>query len=604
MAVPDSVHVPLADEQEFGAADWEKATAQVLRKMRRLDESAPDSDVWTSLARRTLDGLDVTPLGTPGTSTAAKGVPGSAPFVRGARAASAPDDEAVIGWDVRAWFVDPDSDRTAKDVITDLENGVNSLWLGVGPGSIDADALPSVLEHVFIDLAPVVLDAPEIPVAAAETLDRVYADKGVAPASGTNFGADPIGALVREFGETDLSVAATVAGLAHARGVAGIVVDATAVHDLGASDVQELAYSVAVGTAYLRLLVDAGFTVDDAAAQIDFRYAATDEQFPTIAKLRAARKLWSRVLEASGATPVGQRQHAVTSRPMFSAYDPYVNILRSTVAVFAAGVGGAQSVTALPFDEPLGLPEAFSRRIARNLSSLLIHESHVATVIDAAGGSHLVESLTDELAAAAWQQFGEFDADGGVVAAIADGRLTGRIEAVMAERERLISTRSMPLTGVSEFPDLAEPKLERRPYGREFPVRRWGASFEALRNDPASAPVFLATLGTVAQHTARATFISNLLAAGGVGVVAAGATSDAAAVVAAYEAAGRPAVVALAGSDDLYAARGAETIDALRAAGARHVILAGKPRDLQVDDSAAAGLDALAFLDRTRGALA
>ena len=608
MAAPESVHVPLADEQESGFADWEKATAQVLRKMRRLDESAPDSDVWTSLARQTLDGLTVTPLGVPGPAASANGTPGTAPFVRGAHAESADADDAIVGWDVRGWFVDPDTDRTGKDVLTDLENGVNSLWLGVGPGSIDVAALPKVLEQVFVDLAPVILDAPEIPIAAAESLDRMYEDKAVKPAPGTNFGADPIGALVRGFGETDLTVAAAVARLARTRGVAGIVVDATAVHDQGASDVQELAYSIAAGTAYLRVLVEAGFTVDEAADQIDFRYAATDEQFPTIAKLRAARKLWSRVLEASGATPAGQRQHAVTSRPMLSAYDPYVNMLRSTIAAFAAGVGGAQAVTVLPFDEPLGLPETFSRRIARNVSSLLIHESHVATVLDAAGGSHLVESLTDEFAVAAWQQFGELDADGGVVAAIVDGRLSGRIEAVVADRERLIATRAMPLTGVSEFPDLAEAKLERRPYGREFPVRRWGASYEALRNDPASAPVFLATLGPVAQHTARATFISNLFAAGGVGVVAAGATGDVAAVVAAYEAAGRPAVVALTGPDDLYAERGSETIEALRAAGAKHVIVAGKPRDLPirdlVDDSAAVGVDALAFLGRTREALA
>lgn len=607
MASPDSVHVPLADEQAFSSADWEKATAQVLRKMRRLDEAAPDADAWTALARRTLDGLTVTPLGVPGDAAPATGQPGSAPFTRGAAPASSAESD-LVGWDVRAWFVDPDADITADHVLTDLENGVNSLWLGVGPGAIGIDALPKVLERVFVDLAPVVLDAPEVPIGAAQALDRVFADKAVEPAAGTNFGADPIGALVREFGDTDLAVAATVAEIAKARGARGVVVDATAVHDLGASDVQELAYSIAAGVAYLRLLVDAGLSIDDAADQIDFRYAATDEQFPTIAKLRAARRLWSRVLEASGATlsseRAGQRQHAVTSRPMLSAYDPYVNMLRSTVAAFAAGVGGAQAVTALAFDEPLGLPEPFSRRIARNISSLLIHESHVATVVDAAGGSHLVESLTDEIAVAAWQLFGEFDADGGIVAAVTDGRLRSRIDAVVAEREKLVATRALPLTGVSEFPDLAETKLERRPYGRAVPVHRWGASYEALRNDPATTPVFVATLGTVAQHTARATFISNLLAAGGVDVVVAGATADEAEVTRAYEAAGSPPVVALAGPDDLYAERGVGTIEALREAGAKRVIVAGKPRDLDVDDSAAVGVDALAFLGRTREALA
>jgi methylmalonyl-CoA mutase len=260
-------------------------------------------------------------------------------------------------------------------------------------------------------------------------------------------------------------------------------------------------------------------------------------------------------------------------------------------------------VTALPFDEPIGLPVPFSRRIARNISSLLISESHVATVADAGGGSHLIEQLTDEIAAAAWDLFGELDAGGGIVAAMADGRVHDRIAQVVAEREHLIATRTKPLTGVSEFPNLKEKPIDRRPYGRSFPVRRWGASFEALRSEPATSPVFVATLGTVAQHTARATFLTNLLASGGVDAATAGATADVADVLAAYDAAGQPDVVALAGPDDLYAKRGAETIEGLRGAGARHVIVAGNPRDLAVDDSAAVGVDALAFLRRTRRAL-
>ncbi|HKY58252.1 MAG TPA: methylmalonyl-CoA mutase family protein [Aeromicrobium sp.] len=599
------VHVPLADEQDFSAADWEAATAGVLRRLRRLADDAPDSDVWSVLAHTTLDGLTITPLGTSAAQAPDPGVPGSAPFTRGAGAAGAAE---LDGWDIRAWFADPDVQTTVEHVHTDLENGVNSLWLAVGEGAVPVDAIATVLERVFVDLAPVVLDAPDAPLEAAQALDAVLADKAVTPAVGTNYGADPIGAAARGQGEADVTVAVAVARLAAARGARAIVVDATAVHDAGASDVQELAYSLAAGVAYLRALVAAGFSVDDAAAQIDFRYAATDEQFVTIAKLRAARRLWSRVLELSGATPSGQRQHAVTSRPMYSAYDPYVNMLRATVAAFAAGVGGAQAVTTLPFDEPIGLPVPFSRRIARNISSLLISESHVATVADAGGGSYLVEQLTDEVARAGWALFGELDADGGIVAAMADGRLHDRINHVVAERERLIGTRAKPLTGVSEFPNLGEEPLERRPYGRTFPVRRWGASYEALRGEPAASPVFVATLGTVAQHTARATFLTNLLAAGGIDTTLAGATADAAEVLAAYNAAGQPDVVALAGPDDLYAERGAETIEALRGAGARHVILAGKPRDLPfadaVDDSAAMGVDALAFLRRTREELA
>jgi methylmalonyl-CoA mutase len=328
---------------------------------------------------------------------------------------------------------------------------------------------------------------------------------------------------------------------------------------------------------------------------VEFRYAATDEQFPTIAKLRAARRLWARVLGLSGAPEHEQRQHVVTSRPMMSAYDPWVNMLRTTVASFAAGVGGADAVTVLPFDSPLGRPDAFGRRIARNTSALLISESHVARVADPAGGAYAVEKLTDDLAVAAWELFGRLD----------DGEdLEPLIAATVAERDRQVATRKRPLTGLTEFPHLAEERPARAadPFAPE--VRRYGAAFEGLRDDPPAAPAFLATMGTVAAHTARATFASNLLAAGGVAVDLAGPTESADDLVAAYDG---QRVVCLAGSDGAYDAWGREAAAALRDAGASWVVIAGKPTgplaDL-VDDSCAMGVDALAFLTRTREKLA
>ena len=596
-----SAPVLLAENLDADVSEWEKATAAVLRKAKRLADDAPDSDVWTELAHQTLDGITVTPLGTPALThdLADPGLPGQAPFTRGASATRELD-----GWDIRSWFTDPDVDVTADHVVTDIENGVNSLWLAVGDGAIAADSLARILEPVFVDLAPVVLDAPDAPLEAARALDAVIADKSVDPAPGTNYGADPIGASVREVGQSDLSVAVEVVELARARGARGIVVDATAVHDAGASDVQELAYSLAAGAAYLRLLVDAGLTVDEAAEQIDFRYAATDEQFITIAKLRAARRLWNRVSELSGVTTSarGQRQHAVTSRPMMSAYDPYVNMVRTTIAAFAAGVGGADAVTVLPFDEPLGLPEAFSRRIARNTSSLLISESHVAVVTDPAGGSHAVEKLTDDLARSAWTMFGKLDAHG-IVEAVGDGSLGERIQAAVEARGREVATRTRPLTGLTEFPNLHEERPERRPYGRAPVVHRYGEAFEQMRDDRAATPVFLATMGRIAQHTARATFAANLFASGGIDTVTAGGTEGVDDVVSAYREAGDLPVVCLAGLDSAYEEWGTDLVTALREAGARHVIVAGKA-DLGADDSAAAGLDALDFLHRTREVLA
>ena len=295
-----------------------------------------------------------------------------------------------------------------------------------------------------------------------------------------------------------------------------------------------------------------------------------------------------------------QRQHVVTSRPMLSKYDPYVNMLRTTVAAFAAGVGGADAVTVLPFDSPLGRPLAFGRRIARNQSSLLIHESHVGAVADPAGGAYASERLTDDLAWAAWAELQLIDGEPGDPGGGLDAlpALAGRIAEVVARREAQIADRSRPLTGLTEFPNLAEELPERE--GGPDPVRRYGAAFEALRDEPATARVFLATMGPVAAHTARATFVTNLLAAGGIGVDPAGATTSAADVLAAYD--GR-AVVCLAGADAAYSEWGAALIAVLRDAGARHVLVAGRPGDLDADDSFAMGGNAYEFLIRTREAL-
>ncbi len=596
-----TAEVPLSKGLEHTREEWEKAAAAVLRKSRKLGEEAPDTDAWAKLSTTTLDGITVAPLGTPALSADLPdgGLPGQAPFTRGTTATRELD-----GWDVRAWFTDPDAERTARDVVVDLENGVNSLWISAGTGGVPIDALATILEPVFVDLAAVVIDAPFEPLEAAQALIAVITDKGVQAATGTSLGADPIGAAFRDRGVVDFDAAVQIARLALPLSIRALTVDATAVHDAGASDVQELAYSLAAGAQYLRLLVEAGLSVEDAAGLIDFRYAATDEQFPTIAKFRAARRLWNRVVELSGVTSAaaGQVQHAITSRPMMAKYDPYVNMLRTTVASFAAGVGGAAAVTVLPFDEPLGLPEPFSRRIARNTSSLLISESHVAAVADPAGGAHAVEKLTDDLARAAWELFGQIDATGSLDEALALVR--GKVEQTVSDRALAIAKRKRPITGVSEFPNLHEELPERRPYEQPLTVHRYAGEFEALRDDRTTTPVFLASMGTVAGFTARSTFAANLFAAGGVDTVVGGPSEGVDDVLVAYREAGQPAVVCLVGNDASYQQWGADLVVALRSAGATYVVLAGKepvsgPAS-GADTTIAMGVDALAFLRSIR----
>ena len=565
-------------EDAHSRADWEAATAAVLRKQRKLTDTDPDSAVWETLAHTTLDGIAITPLGLPGVGSSA---------VRPSRAGA---------WDVRSLVNDPAAKVANEAALVDLDGGVNSLWLAADE-STDVEA---TLAGVLLDLAPVVLDAPSATTAVAEAFLALPGAKH----PDSNLGIDPLGVMLRE---VPLAVDEAVAELqtltrkANQHDIRAIVVDATAAHDLGASDAQELGWSIAVAVAYLRWLTDHGLSVEQAAAQVEFRYAVTDEQFPSIAKLRAARVLWARVLEVSGVTEtVAQRQHAATSRPMLSKYDPYVNMLRGTVAAFAAGVGGADAVTVLPFDSANGRPDAFGRRIARNVNHLLIDESHVAAVADPAGGAYAVEQLTADLAEAAWAEFQQLEQEWESGHDFDPFR--ARIAAVVTEREADIACRKRPLTGVSEFPNLAETLPERAEDPLNDRVRRYGASFEALRDEPAASPVFLATLGTIAQHTARATFVSNLFAAGGIAVEVAGPTAGVEELVDAYRSAGAPQVVCLAGADAAYDEWGAGAAAALREAGASYVIIAGKASDY-ADDSAAMGVNALTFLNRTREAL-
>jgi methylmalonyl-CoA mutase len=587
---PEQGTLSLSDPGDrWSVSDWERAAAGVLRKSRRLRDEDPDDLVWERLTRTTLDDVPVPPLGTAADLD---------DLVTSGRPARAGD------WDVRAHVSGPDAAGARAAALVDLDGGVTSLWVETGAG-LGAGDLAAALDGVLLDLAPVVLDAPGDPVAAAEALVALLGERGVTPAPGTNLGADPVAARVRQVDAgtpaADLADLVAVARLARDAGTLGVVVDATAVHDLGASDAQELGYALAVAAAYLRALTAAGFEVAEAAGLVEFRFAATDEQFPTIAKLRAARRLWARMLELSGAAGVEQRQHVVTSRPMMSRYDPWVNMLRTTVAAFAAGVGGADSLTVLPFDSVLGRPDGLGRRIARNTSALLIAESHVAHVADPAGGAYAVERLTDDLAAAGWAELGRVEAAGGVLAALDDGSLKARIDETVARREDQVAHRTRAITGLTEFPNLAETLPEREPDAGAPRVRRYGASFEALRDEPPAAPVFLATMGTVAAHTARATFAANLLAAGGIATDVAGPTAGVDDVLAAYDG---QAVACLAGPDPAYAEWGAALVAALREAGARWVVVAGKPGDLGVDDSCAVGVNALTFLTTTREKLA
>jgi len=581
---------------------WNDLVARVLH----------GSDAFDTLSR-SVGGVDVAPLYVPddaGELPRLVGVPGLAPFVRGRRAGNVES----AGWDLRARHDHPDLAVTRQAIATDLDNGATSLWLVLGDAAIPVEGLPDVLAGVLLDIAPVVLQAGSATEEAAEAFFALAqaTEAGAADVLG-NLGADPYGDALRRGSDPDLSVAVTLARRCHRDfpSMRAIVVDGTVFADAGAGVPEELGCSMAAGVGYLRALTDAGLDVDSAFRSLDFRYSAGADQFLTIAALRAARRLWNRVGEVSGASPEvrGQRQHAVTSSVMMTRRDPWVNMLRTTVACFAAGVGGAEAITVLPFDVALGLPDAFGRRIARNTQTLLTEEGHLTRVLDPAGGSWYVESLTDQLAAAAWDWFTEIERAGGLAAANSSGLISERIASAWQARRERVAHLDEAIIGVNEFPNLTEtlPVREPRPtvgspgVSGGLPTVRASEDFEALRDrvdavagKRGSRPaVFLARLAPVAASTARSMFAANLFQTAGIQTPGNEADDgEDAAIVAAFAESGTP-VVCLCGTDEAYARRGEALTRALIEAGAHQVWVAGPPEtgglDINRQDAARTG---------------
>jgi methylmalonyl-CoA mutase len=592
-APPDITELSLAADFPLAGEDaWAELVAGVLRKSGALADGASAGAAIEKLTGRTAEGIALRPLYTrSGAQNVDAGFPGVFPFVRGARARGSHD----TGWDVRAHYADADVARTRRQVLADLEGGTNSVWLQVGPGAIPVEGIDEVLADVYLDSAAVALDGGAQGAAAADALLASAVQRGVAPSALTgSLGFDPVGLQARtgitaDFGPT-LSWARRC--LTELTGLRALTVDGRPYHEAGGSHAQELAFSLAAAVRGLREMEAAGIAPSDAVRLFEFRIAVTDEQFLSIAKLRAARLLWAKVTESSGARgPLSaQRQHAVSSWAMATRRDPWVNMLRGALACFGGGVGGAEAVTVLPFDVAVGLPDAFSRRVARNTHAILLSESHLARVIDPAGGSWYVESLTRDLARAAWEIFRQVEAAGGIGAALQSGEVAEQLAETRVERERRYADRSSAITGVSEFPLLQEAGLQREPYPSQavsagLPRHRYAEAYEALRDRAdvfqartGRAPaIFVAALGATREHSARLGFLSGALSPGGIDVQVHDVDPDEVDAVGAAFAAEPGTIAAICGTDKAYAASGPAVVAALRKAGATHLIVAGKP---------------------------
>ena len=565
---------------EQGLARWRTAVAGVLAKSTRRDAGELGPEPERLLDTPTYEGFAIRALYSALDALPEPPLPGRWPFVRGADALRV----VSSGWKVAEAFPENGADGNAA-MLAALTDGVSALVLRVGPSGVAPAQLEQLLAGVYLDLVPLILDAGADYAAAAEVLLPLVAKLDQTTTLSMDLGADPLTAPLSGRQSPSLDkVVAVATNAIQTQGVRAISVDGPAFHNLGANAAWELAGSIAAAVAYLRVLDGSGLPIAKALRQISFRLAADDDQFMTIAKMRVARQLWARVAQVVGEPAVGAAiVHAETSLPMMTQRDPWVNMLRTTLAAFGAGVGGADTVRVLPFDAaiPGGFPgtaASFSRRIARNTQLLLLEESHLGRVLDPAGGSWFVEDLTEELARRSWQHFQAIEARGGFV----DARdyVRNQIAEIAARRTDDIAHRRTAVTGVNEYPNLAEVPLPQA--DSALTVRRYAAEFEALRDRSdaylkrtGSRPqVLLVPLGPLAEHNIRATFAANLLASGGIEAINPGPV-DANSLPQAVSEAGSPATAVICGTDKRYAAEAAGVVEAARGAGIDRVYLAG-----------------------------
>jgi methylmalonyl-CoA mutase len=387
------------------------------------------------------------------------------------------------------------------------------------------DDLDAALAGVDLNLVPVTLEAGAAFVPAAAALVALWRRRGIAAdqAHGA-FNADPLAVLA--FGgklpfstATALSLVGDLAGWTAKNypHVTAVGVDTTSYHSAGATASQDVAIGLATATEYLRAMTAAGLDLDSAARQIQFQVGLGTHHFLAICKLRAARRLWWRIVEASGGSPSAgaMRINARTGKRVLTKRDPYVNLLRNTVGVFAAGVGGADSITSVPFDATIGQPDDFSRRVARNTLLVLQEEAHLHKVIDPAGGSWFLDRLTQQLAEEAWGIFQKIERQGGMLKALTIGWIATEIETTFTSRAKDIARRKEGITGVSEFPDVAEQPVvasridveQLRKAAIDRLQKQRGKSTEALdikADEPTESAVAAAAKGTSIGQIARA----------------------------------------------------------------------------------------------------
>ena len=515
-------------------------------------------------------------------------LPGEFPFVRGTRT----DNNWLTRQEILA--TDPvEANKVALDVLT---KGVNSLGFKVEEPSLE------VIETLLngIDLASVEINlntCPNKAVALAKVLVEYIKKNGAEETFHGSIDYNPLRGALRHGRELSSDIVAQAKELLEAvkdvKCLRVLAVDSVMLNSAGAYIFQELGYALAWGAEWLTLLTDAGLKADCVAKRIKFNMGISSNYFMEIAKFRAARMLWAQIVDQyqpECKCACKMMTHAATSKFNQTVFDAHVNLLRSQTETMSAALAGVDSITVVPFDTPYKTPDAFSERIARNQQFLLKEESHLDKVVDPAGGSYYVETLTVSIAQEAWKLFIEVEDKGGFFSLVGEGAVQAAVNESSKKRHADMARRKEILLGTNQFPnftEMAAEKIEEKPCcccgggektEKALCMERQASDFEALRlatEHASNRPkVFMLTIGNLAMRLARAQFSSNFFGCAGYEIIDnIGFETVKAGVDAAMEKGAD--VVVLCSSDDEYAAFAPEAYELL--AGRAEFVVAGAP---------------------------
>ena len=569
---------------------WEEKIIQDLK----------EADCFKKLLWKTSEGFDIKPYYRSEDLNHLKYLecaPGEFPFIRG-------NNTLLNEWEIREDISVEDIKKSNDYLLHILDRGITSPGLKFDLNTISsADKLETILKNVHINFISLNLlsgkDSPEL----FEFLVQIAKKRQLKPEElKGSFDYDPLGCLtikgdfyVNENEDFDILAHFLISGIEKLPEYKLINVSGLNFNNAGASIVQELAYSLSEGNEYLSRLNEKGIKVDDIAKRINFTFGIGSNYFMEIAKLRAARFLWSKIVEAynpGNKESAKMHIHAVTADWNKTLFDPYVNMLRSTTESMSATLGGADSLEVLPFDNVFAKQNEFSSRIARNTQIIIKEEAYFEKVVDPAAGSYYIENLTNSIAEHAWNLFLKIEEMGGFVSAFKKGTIQEMISESASEKLMRIATRKDTLLGTNQYPDLNEKvsgKIDKDIAELNAPVSkpkvaeplillRGSMEFDELRQQTESAPkrpkVFMLTIGNIAMRRARAAFSCNFFGCAGYEIIDnSGFSSIEEGLKSAYSI--KANIIVLCSSDEEYTVYGPETITLMN--NKAILVIAGEP---------------------------